>query len=86
MAPRCRRLSGGEWANLEEIKPQDIDFLSPEVITCPFDANRVLRKHSPVYLVPETNMYYVSSDQLIKAALRRSEAFSNRFLAVFGGV
>ena len=80
MAPRCRRLSGGEWANLEEIKPQDIDFLSPEVITCPFDANRVLRKHSPVYLVPETNMYYVSSYQLIKEAMRRSEEFSNRFM------
>lgn len=70
---------------MEETKPEDIDFLSPEVITCPFDANQVLRKHSPVYLVPGTDMYYVSSHALIKEAMRRSEEFSNRFMADIEG-
>ena len=72
-------------SQLEEIKPEDIDFLAPEVITCPFDANQVLRKHRPVYLIPGTDMYYVSSHALIKEAMRRSEEFSNRFMADIEG-
>ncbi len=70
---------------MEETKPEDIDFLSPAVITCPFDANQVLRKHSPVYLIPGTDMYYVSSHALIKEAIRRSKEFSNRFMADIEG-
>ena len=70
---------------MEETKPEDIDFLSTAVITCPFDANQVLRKHSPVYLVPGTDMYYVSSHALIKEAIRRSKEFSNRFMADIEG-
>lgn len=63
----------------------DFNFLSPEVISCPFHANRVAREQQPVYLVPGTDLYYVSSYALIREALRRPDDFSNRFMAELEG-
>ena len=67
------------------MKPEDFDFLSPEVISCPFNANQVLRQQQPVYLVPGTDIYYVSTHSLIREALRRPYDFSSRFMAEFEG-
>jgi len=65
----------------------DFNFLSPEVMSCPFHADRVAREQQPVYLLPGTNVYYVSNHALIRDALRRPGDFSNRFMdAIEGGI
>ena len=63
----------------------DFDLLSPEIISCPFQANQILRKQKPVYLVPGTDIYYVSTHSLVKEALKRTDDFSSRFMAEFEG-
>ena len=63
----------------------DFDLLSPETISCPFHANQILRKQKPVYLVPSTDIYYVSTHSLVKEALKRTDDFSSRFMAEFEG-
>ena len=66
-------------------KITDFNFLSPEVMSCPFQADRVAREQQPVYLLPGTQIYYVSNHALIRDALRRPEDFSNRFMAAIEG-
>ena len=63
----------------------DFDFLSPETISCPFRANKVLRDQQPVYLVPGTNIYYISTHSLVREALKRTDDFSSRFMSDFEG-
>lgn len=55
------------------------DFFSPEVIECPFDFYKAAREEAPVYQLPDTNIFFVSRYEDVKAALKRTDVFSNDF-------
>jgi cytochrome P450 len=57
----------------------DYDFFDPEVIECPFDFYRAAREEAPVYQLPGTDIYFVSRYEDVKAALKRTDVFSNEF-------
>ena len=57
----------------------DYDFFDPEVIECPFDFYRAARAEAPVYLLPGTNIYFVSRYEDVREALKRTDVFSNEF-------
>lgn len=58
---------------------KDYDFFDPEVIECPFDFYKAARQEAPVYQLPETNIFFVSRYEDVKAALKRTDVFSNDF-------
>jgi cytochrome P450 len=55
------------------------DFFDPEVIECPFDFYKAAREEAPVYQLPDTNIFFVSRYEDVKAALKRTDVFSNDF-------
>ena len=63
----------------------DIDYLSAEVIEEPFTANAIARREAPVYLLPGTAIYMVSTYDLIAEACADHVAFSNDFGGLLEG-
>ncbi len=57
----------------------DYDFFDPEVIESPFDFYEAARRESPVYRLPNTNIYFVSRYAEVREALKRTDDFSNDF-------
>ena len=57
----------------------DYDFFDPEVIECPYEFYKAARKEAPVYQLPNTNIFFVSRYEDVKAALKRTDVFSNDF-------
>lgn len=57
----------------------DYDFFDPEVIEHPFDFYRAAREESPVYRLPDSNIYFVSRHEDVQQALKRTDEFSNDF-------
>jgi cytochrome P450 len=55
------------------------DFFDPEVIESPFDFYKAARQEAPVYQLPDTNIFFVSRYEDVKAALKRTDVFSNDF-------
>jgi cytochrome P450 len=63
----------------------DFDFLSPEVIEDPMAANAAARRDAPVYQLPGTSIFMVSTYDLIAEACANPEAFSNDFGSLLEG-
>ena len=59
---------------LDEIRP-----LEPAALSDPFEFDRRLRAEAPVHRDPHTGIFLVSSYELVVAALKDFETFSNRF-------
>lgn len=56
--------------------PDDYDFLDPEIVDDPYPFYAALRENAPVYQVPGTDVFLVSTRQLIEEALEREDDFS----------
>ncbi len=56
----------------------NIDLMDPEVQKCPYDAYASLRRECPVYQMPSTGQYVVSTYAELQEVLRRPDVFSNR--------
>ncbi|MFN3232074.1 MAG: cytochrome P450 [Alphaproteobacteria bacterium] len=52
-----------------------------EVVECPFDFNRLMRRQAPVYLDPNTGFYLVSRYDLVQRILKDPGRFSSKFSA-----
>jgi cytochrome P450 len=57
----------------------EYNFMDPEVIECPFDFYAAARREAPVYLVPDTDIYMVSSHDDVRKALKNTAVFSSNF-------
>jgi len=62
-----------------------INFMSPEIVENPFAANALARREAPVYQLPGTGIFMVSTYDLIAEACGRPEDFSNEFGAALQG-
>jgi len=58
-------------------KPEQFSLLDPAVQQCPFAYYKVLRDEAPVYLMPETGMYIVTSYELLLEVMRNPKVYSN---------
>ncbi len=58
-------------------KPEQFSLLDPAVQQCPFAYYKVLRDEAPVYLMPETGMYIVTSYDLLMEVMKNNKVFSN---------
>lgn len=58
-------------------KPEQFSLLDPAVQQCPFAYYKVLREEAPVYLMPETGMYIVTSYELLLEVMRNNKVYSN---------
>jgi cytochrome P450 len=56
----------------------EIDLMDPEVQKCPYDAYATLRRVCPVYEMPSTGQYVVSSYTDLQEVLRHPDVFSNQ--------
>jgi cytochrome P450 len=63
----------------------DYDFFDPEVIECPFDFYKALRREAPVYQLPGTDIFMVSTHGDIKQALKDTATFSSDFKHLLQG-
>lgn len=64
---------------------REYDFFAPEVIESPFEFYRLARREAPVYLLPGSNVYLVTTYDLVVQALARPEVYSNKFSALLEG-
>ena len=58
-------------------KPEQFSLLDPAVQQCPFAYYKVLRDEAPVYLMPETGMYIVTSYDLLMEVMKNNKVYSN---------
>ena len=56
----------------------NIDLMDPEVQKCPYEAYASLRRECPVYQMPSTGQYVVSTYSELQEVLRRPDVFSNQ--------
>jgi cytochrome P450 len=63
----------------------EIDFLSPAIIEDPLAANALARRDAPVYQLPGTSIFMVSTYDLIAEACANPEALSNDFGSLLEG-
>lgn len=56
----------------------EFDFLDPNLMQSPFDADRVAREREPVLKAPGGETYFVFSYDLIEEVLRNPEIYSSR--------
>jgi len=63
----------------------ELNFLSPDIIEDPFEANAIARREAPVYQLPGTSIYMVSTFDLIAEACANPAAFSNDFSILLEG-
>jgi cytochrome P450 len=61
------------------------NFLSPEIVENPFEANAAARREAPVYQLPGTPIFMISTYDLIAEACSRPAVFSNDFNAALQG-
>jgi cytochrome P450 len=59
-------------------KPATNSLMNPETRRCPFDFYRQLRREAPVYKLPETDIYFVSTYQLVMQVIKDSETFNSK--------
>lgn len=57
----------------------DFDPLDPVVLQCPYDWHRTLREQAPVHFVAARGMWFVTSRELVAAALADHAVFSSNF-------
>ncbi|MFT5211824.1 MAG: cytochrome P450 [Flavobacterium sp.] len=57
----------------------EINPFAPETLACPYDFNRQLREEAPVYHCPQTDVYFVSTFDLVVSVVKNNSAFSNKF-------
>lgn len=62
-----------------------INFFSPEIVESPFEANALARREAPVYHVPGTPIFMVSTYDLICEAAANPAVFSNNFSEALQG-
>lgn len=58
---------------------QDFDPLEPQTLQCPFPWYQTLREQAPVHFVASRGMWFVTSRELVAAALTNHEVFSSNF-------
>lgn len=63
----------------------DFNFFAPEVIQDPFEFYQLAIKEAPVYKIPDTNIFLVTSYDVLRKALKRTDVFSNDFGALLAG-
>jgi cytochrome P450 len=63
----------------------EINFMSPEIVENPFEANALARREAPVHRMPGTGIFIVSTYDLIAEACGRTDDFSNEFGAALQG-
>ena len=61
------------------------NFFSPEVVENPFEANAVARREAPVYQLPGTAIFMISTYDLIAEACGQPAIFSNDFSGALQG-
>ena len=59
------------------------NFMSPEVVEDPFEANAVARREAPVYQLPGTPIFMISTYDLIAEACAQPAIFSNDFSGAY---
>jgi cytochrome P450 len=59
------------------------NFLSPEIVENPFEANAAARREAPVYQLPGSRIFMISTYDLITEACSQPAVFSNGFNAAF---
>lgn len=62
-----------------------INYFDPQVIEDPFEANRIAREQAPVYQLPGTSIFMVSTYDLVVEAAKQPMVFSNDFSAAIEG-
>lgn len=72
-----------EIAQQEKIGPHPF---SPDTLTCPHAFNRQLRERAPVYHCPETNIYFVSTYDLVMEVAKNDKLYSSRFSQLMTGL
>ncbi|MEM7554390.1 MAG: cytochrome P450, partial [Cyanobacteria bacterium P01_A01_bin.84] len=67
----------------------DYNFLSPEVLKCPYEFYKLAREDSPVMELPSelvgSKLFLVTSYDLVKEILLNVEVFSSQFSHLMGG-
>ncbi len=58
-------------------KPEQFSLLDPAVQQCPFAYYKALRDEAPVYLMPETGMFIVTSYDLLMEVMKNNKVYSN---------
>lgn len=58
-------------------KPEDFSLLDPAVQQCPFEFYKVLRDQAPVFEMPDTGMYIVTSYDLLREIMTNPKVYSN---------
>lgn len=58
-------------------KPDDLNFFTPELQECPYDAYKLLREQAPVWKDPVTGFYFVTRYEDLRKVLLDTESFSN---------
>lgn len=59
-------------------EPSDFNLLDEKVQKCPYDFYSAMREKSPVYQMPETGYYIVSTYDLCMEAIRKVDIFSSK--------
>jgi len=59
-------------------EPINDSLMDPETRRCPFDFYRRLRRDSPVYKLPNTEIYFVATYDLITRVIKDTETFTSR--------
>ncbi|UGT41546.1 cytochrome P450 [Nocardia yamanashiensis] len=59
----------------------EIDIFDPAHLEDPYPMYRMLREHAPVYRVPGTDFYLISSWELVSQVCARTEVFSSNLTA-----
>ena len=63
----------------------DINPLDPTILACPHAFNQRLREEAPVYLCPQTGVYFVSDYPLVVDIAKNEKRFSNEFSMIQAG-
>ena len=63
----------------------DINPLDPNILACPHAFNQRLREEAPVYLCPQTGVYFVSDYPTVVEIAKNEKLFSNEFSMIQAG-
>ncbi|MCZ6828636.1 MAG: hypothetical protein O7F73_03465 [Gammaproteobacteria bacterium] len=62
----------------------EMKLLDPQTLKCPYHYDQALRAQAPVHQDPDTGVYIVSTYELVRAAHKAKDVFSNEFTLALG--
>src|SRR5215207_7294133 len=71
----CR--SGDATTMTSESPLESWNLMDPEVQQCPYDFYRATRAHAPIYRMPQTGFYLVTSFDLCREVIRQPDVFGS---------